>query len=114
MADLDSPGRLRGLAPDISAELRDAGFDDVTGIGHGGLGVVYRCVLPSLVRTVTVTVLTSDLDPDNLDRFMREQRGMGRLFGFPHIVQILEVSSTASGWPFIVMSLPCCTTPRIP
>jgi hypothetical protein len=47
-------------------------------------------------------VLTSDLDPDSLDRFMREQRGMGRLSGHPHIA-IPEVGTTASGRPFIVM-----------
>src|SRR3982074_2252624 len=97
MAYVDSHATQGGLAPDIPAELRNAGFDDVTEIGHGGFGVVYRCVQPMLDRTVAVKVLTSDLDPDNLDRFMREQRAMGRLSGHPHIVQILEVGKTASG-----------------
>ena len=103
MADVDSHATQRGLAPDIPAELRDAGFDDVAEIGHGGFGIVYRCVQPVLDRKVAVKVLTSDLDPDNLDRFMREQRAMGRLSGHPHIVQILEVGTTATGRPFIVM-----------
>ena len=103
MADVDSHATQRGLAPEIPAELRDAGFDDVTEIGHGGFGVVYRCVQTVLDRTVAVKVLSSDLDPDNVDRFMREQRAMGRLSGHPHIVQILEVGTTASGRPFIVM-----------
>jgi ATP/maltotriose-dependent transcriptional regulator MalT len=103
MADVDSHATQRGLAPDIPAELHNAGFDDVTEIGHGGFGVVYRCVQPMLDRTVAVKVLTADLDPDNLDRFMREQRAMGRLSGHPQIVQILEVGTTASGRPFIVM-----------
>ncbi|HXO52974.1 MAG TPA: serine/threonine-protein kinase, partial [Mycobacterium sp.] len=103
MADVDSHATQRGLAPDIPAELRNAGFDAVTEIGHGGFGVVYRCVQPMLDRTVAVKVLTSDLDPDNLDRFIREQRAMGRLSGHPHIVQIFEVGTTASGRPFIVM-----------
>jgi serine/threonine-protein kinase PknK len=103
MADVDSHATQRGLAPAIPAELRDAGFDDVAEIGHGGFGVVYRCIQPVLDRTVAVKVLTSDLDPDNLDRFMREQRAMGRLSGHPNIVQILEIGRTASGRPFIVM-----------
>src|SRR6516165_4659529 len=103
MADVDSHATQRGLAPDIPAELRAAGFDDVAEIGHGGFGVVYRCVQPMLDRTVAVKALTADLDPDNLDRFMREQRAMGRLSGHPHIVQILEIGTTASGRPFIVM-----------
>jgi serine/threonine-protein kinase PknK len=103
MADVDSHATQRGLSPAVPAELRDAGFDEVAEIGHGGFGVVFRCVQPTLDRTVAVKVLTSDLDPDNLDRFMREQRAMGRLSGHPHIVQILEVGTTASGRPFIVM-----------
>ena len=103
MAEGDPHATQRGLMPDIPAELRDAGFDDVAEIGHGGFGVVFRCGQPTLDRTVAVKVLTSDLDPENLDRFMREQRAMGRLSGHPHIVQILEVGTTASGRPFIVM-----------
>ena len=79
------------------------GFDDVAEIGRGGFGIVYRCVQPMLDRTVAVKVLTSDLDADNLDRFMREQRAMGRLSGHPHIVQIHEIGATASGRPVIVM-----------
>src|SRR5882757_6343733 len=103
MADADPYATQGDLVPEIPAELRGAGFDDVTEIGHGGFGVVYRCVQTSLDRTVAVKVLSSDLDPDNVDRFMREQRAMGRLSGHPHIVQILEVGKTASGRPFIVM-----------
>ncbi|MDT5208425.1 MAG: serine/threonine-protein kinase PknK [Mycobacterium sp.] len=103
MAGVDPYATQGDLVPEIPAELRGAGFDDVTEIGHGGFGVVYRCVQTSLDRTVAVKVLSSDLDPDNVDRFMREQRAMGRLSGHPHIVQILEVGTTASGRPFIVM-----------
>ena len=103
MADVDPLGTQRDLVPDIPAELHQAGFDDVVEIGHGGFGVVYRCAQPMLDRTVAVKVLTSDLDPDNLDRFLREQRAMGRLSGHPHIVNILQVGVMASGRPFIVM-----------
>ena len=103
MADVDPLGTQRDLVPDIRAELHQAGFDDVVEIGHGGFGVVYRCAQPMLDRTVAVKVLTSDLDPDNLDRFLREQRAMGRLSGHPHIVNILQVGVMASGRPFIVM-----------
>jgi ATP/maltotriose-dependent transcriptional regulator MalT len=103
MADVDPRVTQRDLVHDIPAELRDAGFDDVAEIGHGGFGVVYRCTQPLLDRTVAVKVLTSDLDPDNVDRFLREQRAMGRLSGHPHIVTILQVGITATGRPFIVM-----------
>ena len=48
-------------------------------------------------------MLNSDLDPDSLDRFLREQRAMGRLSGHPNIVTILQVGATTSGRPYIVM-----------
>jgi serine/threonine protein kinase len=65
--------------------------------------VVYRCVQPALDRTVAVKVLTADLDAENVERFLREQRAMGRLSGHPHIVNVLHVGATISGRPFIVM-----------
>src|ERR1700746_1374343 len=103
MADVDSHSTQRDLVPDIPAELRDAGFEDVAEIGRGGFGVVYRCAQTRLGRTVAVKVLTADLDPDNLDRFLREQHAMGRLSGHPNIVTILQVGTTTTGRPFIVM-----------
>ena len=103
MAEGSPLGTQRDLIPDIAAEIRAAGFDDVDEIGRGGFGVVYRCVQPTLDRTVAVKVLHSDLDPDSLDRFLREQRAMGRLCGHPNIVTILQVGATASGRPYIVM-----------
>ncbi|POY02491.1 serine/threonine-protein kinase PknK [Mycobacterium kansasii] len=103
MVDVDSHPTQRGLVPDIPAELREAGFDEVAEIGHGGFGVVYRCAQPLLDRTVAVKVLTTDLDPENLERFLREQHAMGKLSGHPNIVTILQVGSTVSGRPFIVM-----------
>jgi serine/threonine-protein kinase PknK len=103
MAEGDPHATRQDLISDIPVELRNAGFDDVAEVGHGGFGVVYRCTQPSLDRTVAVKVLTSGLDPENLERFLREQRAMGRLSGHPNIVTILEVGMTSTGRPFIVM-----------
>ena len=103
MADGSPLATQRDVIADIAAEIRAAGFDEVEEIGRGGFGVVYRCVQPTLDRTVAVKVLHSDLDPDSLDRFLREQRAMGRLCGHPNIVTILQVDATASGRPYIVM-----------
>src|ERR1700751_4786117 len=94
MADVDQHAVQRDLVPQIAAELRDAGFEDVAEVGHGGFGVVYRCAQPLLDRTVAVKVLTADLDRDNLDRFLREQHAMGRLSGYPTIVTVLQVGTT--------------------
>jgi ATP/maltotriose-dependent transcriptional regulator MalT len=88
---------------DIAAELATVGFSEPKEIGRGGFGVVYRCTQRSLDRTVAVKVLTADLDTENLGRFVREQRAMGRLSGHPNIVNVLEIGATASGRPFIVM-----------
>ena len=103
MADVDQHAPHRDRVPDLPAELRDAGFEDAAEIGRGGFGVVYRCAQPLLDRSVAVKVLTADLDPENLDRFLREQHAMGRLSGHPNIVTILQVGTTSTGRPFIVM-----------
>ena len=105
MADADPQATQRDVLADIPAELCTAGLDDVVEIGHGGFGVVFRCVQPLLDREVAIKVLTADLDPDNVDRFLREQRAMGRLSGHPHIVTIFQVGTIARGRPYIVM--PC-------
>ena len=93
----------RDLPAGIPAELEAAGFEDPEEIGQGGFGVVYRCTQRTLDRTVAVKVLTADLEPDNRERFMREQIAMGKLSGHPNIVNIFQVGTTASGRPYIVM-----------
>jgi len=87
----------------VPAELVAAGFEDPQEIGRGGFGVVYRCSEPELDRTVAVKVLTADLEPGNVERFVREQLAMGKLSGHPHIVSIFQVGTTATGRPYIVM-----------
>ncbi|MDT2008933.1 protein kinase [Rhodococcus opacus] len=89
--------------PEIATELAAAGFDEAVEIGRGGFGVVYRCLQEDLDRTVAVKVLTSNLDPDNLTRFVREQRAMGRTSGHPNIVAVYQVGVTRSRRPYLVM-----------
>src|SRR5690349_3891153 len=87
----------------VPAELVAAGFEDPQEIGRGGFGEVYRCTEADLERTVAVKVLTADLEPDNVERFVREQLAMGKLSGHPNIVSIFQVGTTATGRPYIVM-----------
>ncbi|GAF45555.1 protein kinase domain-containing protein [Rhodococcus wratislaviensis] len=103
MVELDPLATQRDVAYSAAAELAANGFEDVHQIGRGGFGIVYRCRQPSLDRTVAVKVLTSDLNSEDLARFFREQRAMGRLSGHPNIVNIFDVGAVASGRPFIVM-----------
>ncbi|NGP09647.1 protein kinase [Rhodococcus sp. 14C212] len=98
----DPPDTQR-YPPAPAAELAGAGFEEVREIGRGGFGVVYRCAQADLDRTVAVKVLTVDLDEENRARFLREQRAMGRLTGHPNIVPVLQVGTTASGRPYLVM-----------
>jgi non-specific serine/threonine protein kinase len=70
----------RDVGSAVVTQLRAAGFDDADEIGRGGFGIVYRCTQVGLDRTVAIKVLTAELD-ENRDRFLREQRAMGRLTG---------------------------------
>ncbi|WP_040812066.1 serine/threonine-protein kinase [Nocardia concava] len=103
MADADPEETQAAANPAIVEEFDAAGFEDATIVGRGGFGVVYRCRQRALGRIVAVKVLSSDLDPENRERFLREGYAMGGLSGHPNIVNILEVGVTRNGRPFIVM-----------
>ena len=92
----------RDVAFAVAAELRAVGLADAEEIGRGGFGIVYRCTETALDRVVAVKVLTGELDADR-QRFIREQRAMGRLSDHPNIVAVLRVGETESGQPFLVM-----------
>ncbi|MFI6870790.1 protein kinase [Nocardia sp. NPDC050406] len=87
----------------IVDELEAMGLFDAEEIGRGGFGVVYRCAQRTLDRVVAVKVLSSEIDEESRERFLREEQAMGRLSGHPNIVDILQVDVTPSGQPFIVM-----------
>ncbi|MFI6958522.1 protein kinase [Nocardia sp. NPDC050408] len=103
MGEIDSFKTQREVISTVPVELAEAGFADAEEIGRGGFGVVYRCSQTALDRTVAVKVLTADLAEGNRERFVREQRAMGRLTGHPNIVAVLQVGTTASGLPYLVM-----------
>lgn len=92
----------RDVGTAVVTELHAAGFDDADEIGRGGFGIVYRCAQVALDRLVAVKVLTAELD-ENRERFLREQRAMGRLTGHPNIVAVLQVGETGGGYPYLVM-----------
>ncbi|MEU8894971.1 protein kinase [Nocardia sp. NPDC048505] len=91
----------------VADELAAMGLSGAVEIGRGGFGVVYRCLQIALERVVAVKVLSSDIDDESRERFLREEQAMGRLSGHPNIVDILQVDVTAGGMPIIVM--PYCT-----
>ncbi len=103
MVDIDPMATQRDDRSHLVAELSAVGFEDLHEIGSGGFGVVFRGRQPELDRTVAIKLLTARPDPDNVERFLREQRAMGRLSGHPNIVTVYGVGTTASGQPYIVM-----------
>lgn len=103
MTDSDPLETQRNTELTVEHDLNSAGFTDVHEIGRGGFGIVYRCTQTSLDRTVAIKVLTRELDATGMERFAREQRAMGRLSMHPNVVTILEVGTTDSAHPYIVM-----------
>ncbi|WP_336084888.1 protein kinase domain-containing protein [Nocardia sp. SSK8] len=87
----------------VIAELDAMGLTGAVEIGRGGFGVVYRALQPALDRVVAVKVLSSEIDVESRERFLREEQAMGRLSGHPNIVDILQVDATPTGLPLIVM-----------
>src|SRR5574337_245592 len=103
MVERDPLATQYDAVEDVVDELVAAGFAEPEEIGRGEFGVVYRCLQQSLDRTVAVKVLVAVIDAENRERFIREQRAMGRVSGHPNIVTVLEVGATSGGRPFIVM-----------
>ncbi len=102
MMDKDPFRTQRDVGSAVVTELSAAGFSYAEEVGRGGFGIVYRCTQTALDRKVAVKVLTAELD-EKRERFMREQRAMGRLTGHPNIVGVLQVGETDSGYPYLVM-----------
>jgi non-specific serine/threonine protein kinase len=98
----DSFSTQRDVGSAVVTELRAAGFADAVEIGRGGFGIVYRCTQVALDRTVAIKVVTREPE-ENRERFLREQRVMGRLTGHPNIVGVLHVGETGSGYLYLVM-----------
>jgi serine/threonine protein kinase len=76
----------------------------VARIGEGGMGTVYEAMHLRLHKRVAVKVMARELadSPEALGRFHREAMVTSAL-GHPHIVQVMDFSTTPTGEPFLVM-----------
>ncbi|MGW5514389.1 protein kinase domain-containing protein [Nocardia africana] len=104
MSTVEDPASTqRCSAVGIETELDAEGFQGAELIGRGGFGTVYRCLERALDRQVAVKVLRTAPQAGDIDRFLREQRTLGKLSGHPNIVTVLHADVTATGRPFLVM-----------
>lgn len=84
-------------------------YKDLTLLGAGGMGAVYRAYDPSLDRTVALKLVLvqpghSGHNPDYLIRFEREAKAIARL-SHPNIVQVYDFGRDEAGNPYFVMEL---------
>ncbi len=99
---VDSVGPLRQTEPG-TRPLQIAGYDVVSELGRGGMGVVYRARHRNLKRDVALKMILSGrlAGTQILKRFHAEAEAVARL-QHPNIVQIFEIGSH-DDQPFIAL-----------
>ncbi len=75
-------------------------------IGRGNFGEVYRATQLALDRAVAVKLLNADVEPGSgeMERFRQEGIAACQI-DHPNAVEVLDLSFTASGIPYLVMEL---------
>lgn len=88
----------------ISALSTRHRFTDITEIGRGGMGVVYRAFDPTLERYVAIKQLSTELldEKTGLARFRAEMITLGRI-NHSAVVKIHFADVTEQGEPYFVM-----------
>ena len=83
-------------------------YEIVEKIGEGGMGTVYKAVLPTLNRTVALKVLSDACakDEEILQRFLREARVMAGLSDYTHVVQVFDLDEYQGGYFYTMEFIP--------
>jgi serine/threonine protein kinase len=83
--------------------LRKYGYEDVTVVGAGGLGDVYRARRVSTGGSVAIKVVREHGDRESTDRRVRrELEALLRLKGHPNVVQIEELIELPTGLALVM------------
>lgn len=79
------------------------GYQLISTLGKGTMGVVYKARQLSMDRTVAVKVLRAALskDPQYVERFVREAKLAAKL-SHNHIVQAIDVGQAFGNWYFVM------------
>jgi serine/threonine-protein kinase len=90
-------------------DLSQHGYDHVSLIGQGGMGVVYSARHTRLGRDVAIKMIRGRCGQNELDRFQHEAKALASL-RHPHIVTIhhfdvYRPDEQSAGQPFLVLEL---------
>src|SRR5262249_41506090 len=119
LAHVPAPEQTTAVSPlDMGGEQRDAqsgpsfaslpqipGYELLSLLGQGGMGIVYKARQVSLKRLIALKMISAGADarPDQLARFRTEAEAAAEL-RHPNIVQIYEIGEF-QGRPFFSMEL---------
>src|SRR5262249_24608996 len=80
------------------------GYEILSEIGRGGMGVVLKAFDPKLRRMVAIKLLAPHLaaNANARERFLREARAAAAVV-HEHVVTIHDVDESANGVPYLVM-----------
>ena len=90
----------------VEGEVLGGKYRVDSALGRGGMGAVFAATELGHGARVAIKVLLSHTedDPVHRARFQREARAVKQLTS-PHVARVLDVGTSASGAPFIVMEL---------
>jgi len=95
-------------APDLDPLLGEtiAGYRITSLIGEGGMGRVYRAVLPSINAQVAIKVLSASVagEPDIAERFIAEAK-IANLVRHDGLVNVIGLGVVPDGRPYQIMEL---------
>lgn len=97
---------LSKASTDPQAAPHADGYDLLTTLGEGGVGIVYQAHQQSIDRRIALKMIKPDLarDADECGKFVSEALVTGAL-DHPNIVPIHDLGRTTDGQPFYVMRL---------